>query len=70
MTDTKLFHVEGMDCTGCESNIRFALSTLAGVERVEADHRAKTVEGEFDPERMDEAEVRGAIEGIGYTVGV
>lgn len=68
MASKKVFAVEGMDCAGCEGNIRFALSTLAGVERVEADHRAKTVEVEFDPERTDEAKVRGAIEGIGYTV--
>lgn len=68
MASRKVFPVEGMDCAGCENNIRFALFTLPGVERVKADHKAKTVEVEFDKERTDEAEVRRAIEGIGYTV--
>lgn len=60
--------VEGMRCTGCEANLRFALSSLAGVERVKADYEAKTVEVAFDPSLTSEAEVRSAIEEIGYTV--
>lgn len=60
--------VEGMTCTGCENNVQFALSSLPGVRRVKADHKAKTVEVEFDPSATNEDEVRRAIEEIGYTV--
>lgn len=60
--------VEGMSCAGCEANLRFALSALAGVKRAKADFRAKTVEVVFDPAQTSEHEVRRAIEEIGYTV--
>lgn len=60
--------VVGMSCAGCESNLRFALSSLAGVERAKADYRAKRVEIVFDPTLTSEEELRRAIEEIGYTV--
>lgn len=60
--------VEGMSCAGCEANLRFALSALAGVKRAKADYRAKTVEVAFDPARTSEDEVRRTIEEMGYTV--
>ncbi len=40
--------VEGMSCVGCEANLRFALSSLPGVERAKADYRVKRVEVAFD----------------------
>lgn len=60
--------VEGMHCTGCESNLRFALSSLAGVERAKANYKEKTVEVVFDPALTSGDELRRAIEQIGYTV--
>ena len=36
--------MQGMTCTGCENNIRFAHTSLEGVRRVNPDHRAKSVE--------------------------
>lgn len=60
--------VEGMSCAGCEANLRFALSSLEGVKRAEADFRAKTVEVSFDPSLTSEDEVRRTIEEIGYAV--
>ena len=65
--ELRLF-VEGMRCTGCESNLGFALFSLAGVEWAKADYKAKTVEVAFDPSVTSEAEVRRVIEGIGYAV--
>lgn len=60
--------VEGMSCAGCEANLRFALSSLPGVERAKADYRVKQVEVAFDPALTSEDELRRAIEEIGYTV--
>lgn len=60
--------VEGMHCTGCEANLRFALSSLGGVERAKANYREKRVEVAYDPSVTSEDEVRRAIEEIGYTV--
>lgn len=60
--------VEGMDCTSCETNIEFAVSSLRGVERVKADHKAKTVQVSIDPAVSGEDEVRRAIEDMGYTL--
>src|ERR671918_4102 len=45
--------VQGMSCAGCENNIRFALSSLAGIERVHADHQAAHVEIVYDPAQTD-----------------
>lgn len=57
-----------MSCTGCENNIRFALSSLAGIEHVHADHQAARVEVVYDPAQIDETAVSSAIEDMGYRV--
>lgn len=62
------YPVEGMDCASCERNIEFAVSSLRGVERVKADHKAKTVQVTLDPSASGEDEVRRAIEDMGYTL--
>ncbi len=60
--------VEGMSCAGCEANLRFALSSLPGVQRAKADFKAKIVEVAFDPSLTGEDEVRRTVEDMGYTV--
>jgi copper chaperone len=60
--------VQGMACAGCENNIRFALSSFAGVERVHADHNAARVEVVYDPDQTNETALRMAIEDMGYHV--
>ncbi len=68
MTTAIVLRVDGMSCTGCERNVEFALASRPGVERVKADHRARTVEVELDPGRTTEDEIRRAVEDIGYLV--
>lgn len=68
MATRLVLSVQGMSCTGCENNVRFALRSLRGVEEARADHRAKRVEVLFDPSVLDESDVRRAIEDIGYGV--
>lgn len=55
--------VDGMSCTGCETNVENALAAVPGVESAEADHEAGTVrvEGDADP-----AAVAAAIDEAGY----
>jgi copper chaperone CopZ len=54
-----------MSCGGCESSVETVVGKLDGVERVGADNESGTVavDGEYD-----EASVRNAIEGAGFTV--
>lgn len=54
-----------MSCEGCEQNVEEAVRELEGVESVEADHVANTVEVEGD---VDMKALQQAIEGTGYTL--
>lgn len=60
--------VEGVSCTGCENNIRFALTSLGGVDTADADHKAKTVQVDYDPETTSSDDLRQAIEDMGYRI--
>ncbi len=67
MTVVTTLAVEGMSCSGCENNVRFALTAINGVEEVDADHRADTVRVVCDPSLVDETALRTAIDAMGYT---
>jgi copper chaperone len=56
-----------MSCNGCEQNVETALRNLDGVNRVEADHDADTVDVVLEDEVSDD-EVNAAIEQAGYDV--
>lgn len=59
--------VDGMACDGCERNVESALSNLAGVSRVEADHEAGTVEVVREDDVGDD-ELAASVEEAGYDV--
>lgn len=63
----KSFHVTGMSCGGCESNVEESLGALSGVTRVEADHERDAVEVVADDD-VSAADVTAAIEDAGYDV--
>lgn len=65
--ERKTISVTGMSCNGCEQNVKNALQNLKGVNRVEADHEADTVELVAEDDVSD-ADVRATIEGAGYDV--
>ncbi len=67
MTTQTTMPVQGMTGTGCESNIRFALTPLEGVCRVDADREAKSVEVDYDPALITVDEVPRAVK-VGYRV--
>ena len=65
--ERKTFPVTGMSCNGCEQNVETALRNLDGVNRVEADHEADTVDVVLEDEVSDD-KVNAAIEQAGYDV--
>jgi len=68
MTTQITLPVEGMSCTGCENNIQFALTSLGGVDTVDADHSAMTVQVDYDPDSTSPDTLRRAIEDMGYRI--
>lgn len=63
-----ILKVEGMTCEGCEGRIRAALADLPGVRTSIAAHRSGEVRVSVDPTQTATADVRAAIEQIGYKV--
>jgi copper chaperone len=60
------FTVTGMSCGGCESNVESELSSLAGVDSVDADHENDSVA--VVAEGVSTDDITAAIESAGYEV--
>ena len=69
MLESVLLSVIGMKCGGCEANVNAALSAIAGVSSVKADHKANTVSVGFDNAITSLADIKDAITKAGYEVG-
>lgn len=63
-----VFSVEGMSCNHCKASVEKALKTLEGVENTRIDLEKARVEVEFDPGKISDEELRGAITTAGYQV--
>ena len=59
--------INGMGCGGCENRVKTALSTIEGVESVEANHNTGivTVKAEKD---LDVAQIKEKIVDLGYEI--
>ena len=59
--------INGMVCGGCENRVKTALSTIEGVESVEANHNTGivTVKTEKD---LDVAQIKEKIVDLGYEI--
>jgi copper chaperone CopZ len=68
MTETVRLNVTGMKCGGCENNVKEKLSGLAGIESVNADHKANSVEVTFDQSTINLEAIKQAIADAGYVV--
>ncbi|MCL1594156.1 MAG: heavy-metal-associated domain-containing protein [Actinomycetia bacterium] len=68
MTEQQVMTVNGMSCDGCGRRITSALSDVAGVNEVSADHEAGTVTLNADSDVVGVDVVRGVIEDLGYEV--
>jgi hypothetical protein len=63
-SDTVVYRVEDMHCSHCEAAVVRAVETVHGVESAKANASAKTLTIKGS---ATEAEIRTAVEGIGYT---
>lgn len=59
--------VTGMSCNGCEQTVESALAKIEGVNRVDANNEAETVEVVADDDVTDE-DITAAIEQAGFDV--
>jgi len=67
MTDLTL-DVPDISCGHCKMSIEGAVSTLAGIDRVEVTIDARTVDIAYDETVVDRAAIVDAIESQGYEV--
>ncbi|MCQ8117552.1 heavy-metal-associated domain-containing protein [Methylomonas sp. MO1] len=68
MSESASLTVSGMKCGGCESSIVSKVSAIAGVVTVQASHKDKRVEVEFDPAQTDLDEIEDVITDAGFKV--
>ena len=66
MSELKL-KVNGMMCEGCENRIKNALSTLEGVEKVEANHKTGEVKVICN-KQIEMSVIAEKIDDIGFEV--
>ncbi|MBR6312699.1 MAG: cation transporter [Oscillospiraceae bacterium] len=64
---TKTIMVGGMACAECAEKVRKALEAVAGVESVFAEQSAGVAVVNANAP-VDDAALRAAVEGVGYTV--
>lgn len=61
--------VPTIKCEGCVETIRGALVRRRGIQGVEGDPDRKEIRVTFDPDRLDDAEIRAAVSEAGFVVG-
>jgi copper chaperone len=60
--------VPEIHCDHCKTSIEGAVGALAGVQRASVDVPARTVEIDYDSDRVSRADILRAIEDQGYEV--
>ena len=61
-------NVEGITCGGCEKSIRNALLSNAGVSAATASHETGVVAIEYDDSKIQQEQLKQAIEAAGFDV--
>ena len=59
--------INGMVCGGCENRVKNALSSINGVEKVEADHKTGNVTI-MSKEEIDIEKIKETVEDLGFEV--
>ncbi len=62
-----VLNVKGIECGGCENRIKNAVSSIEGVEKIEASHETGKVTVMMN-ENVSEDAIKEKIEDIGFTV--
>lgn len=60
--------VEGMTCGHCKSAVEKAVRGLPGILSAEVDLAAKTLQVEFDSHKSSLAQIKQAVEDVGFEV--
>jgi copper chaperone len=68
MMTEKTLKVPDMSCGHCTAAVENELNKISGVMYSKADVEQGTVEVFFDEGKVSTAELKGAIEGAGYTL--
>lgn len=63
------FHVPEIHCDGCVDTIRKSVTTLSGIELVEADVEARRIRVDYDAAQISPEAIRERIERAGFDVG-
>lgn len=66
-TETK-FSVPDISCGGCANGIKNALGKVAGINQVEVDIQAKTVDIKYDANTVRESQIIDVLDDAGYPV--
>lgn len=67
---TKVFHIEGMTCTGCETRIENVLRKLNGVKEVKVNFADSIAEVSYMNEIITEKQIIEKIESLDYKVKI
>lgn len=67
---TELLKVTGMTCGGCTSKVTHALKTMPGVNDVKVSLSAGEAKVQYDERLTSPDQLKSAVEGAGYDVGV
>ncbi|THH39666.1 heavy metal translocating P-type ATPase [Neolewinella litorea] len=60
------FPVTGMSCASCAASVETILSKVDGVRSVSVNYANTTAQVDFDPARISAAELRNAVQAVGY----
>lgn len=66
MTTRIVFKITGMECPNCAMILESLEDKLPGVQRAEASYHKAQMLVEYDETRVSEAEIRAAIQKLGY----
>lgn len=66
MTTRIVLKITGMECPNCAMTLESLEDKLPGVQRAEASYHKAQMLVEFDEDRVSEAQIRAAIQKLGY----
>jgi len=64
----KTLNVVGMHCPSCVMNVELTMKDLDGVDEAKASLDDNTVTEEYDPEKVTDDDLVGAVEEAGFKV--
>ncbi len=62
------FTIRGMNCEGCEEEVKHEVSKLNGIIKADVSYKNGNAQIQFDNSKTDIAEIEKAINSTGYTV--